>query len=505
MGNLGHAILINETYTGTLIWGVNAKDGAAPVRVENAFPAIISTAQFNRVNKLLRSRAPRIVNPRRVASPFLLSGLVRCKTCRRALTGQCSKYAQFTYYVCQTLMKQGKGSCDAPRLNARRFEELVVGRIRFNIFTEGSIPDLMKAVDEAIDSMVAEHRKRVQTIESEIQDVKKQLDRIWRYIATRDDVDVAKTSARMAEYQDRQERLEDAAANAREVLAQHRSALGNAGEIAEYAREMDDFLDRSELTERRAFIESFVREIVVMPGQALLRYTIPISQSTRKAQVLVGGGSEEFRVGDAADASRQLAEVLRDLRDRGLNCPGLVVGDGHLGIWGALRNVWPEVGEQRCWNHKILNVLDKLPKRQHDQARLMLRNIPYAETRAEAERLRRVFTRWCGDHSYEAAMEAIERDWERMVTFYDYPKEHWRHLRTTNPVESSFAALRLRTDAAKRYKRVDRAIAVIWKMLMVAEKRFRRLQAPELMADVYLGAQYVDGIAVEATAEKVAA
>ena len=205
------------------------------------------------------------------------------------------------------------------------------------------------------------------------------------------------------------------------------------------------------------------------------------------------------------ESTRSWSEVLRDLRDRGLNCPRLVVGDGHLGIWGALRNVWPEAGEQRCWNHKILNVLDKLPKRQHDQARLMLRSIPYAETRAEAERLRRVFTRWCGDHSYEAAREAIERDWERMVSFYDYPKEHWRHLRTTNPVESPFAALRLRTDAARRYKRVDRAIAVIWKMLMVAGKRFRRLQAPELMADVHLGAQYVDGIAVAATAEKVAA
>ena len=123
----------------------------------------------------------------------------------------------------------------------------------------------------------------------------------------------------------------------------------------------------------------------------------------------------------------------------------------------------------------------------------MLRSIPYAETRAEAERLRRVFTRWCGDNSYDAAREAIERDWERMVTFYDYPREHWRHLRTTNPVESPFAALRLRTDAARRYKRVDRAIAVVWKMLMVAGKRFRRLQAPELMADVYLGAQYVMG------------
>ena len=205
------------------------------------------------------------------------------------------------------------------------------------------------------------------------------------------------------------------------------------------------------------------------------------------------------------ESTRSWSEVLRDLRDRGLNCPRLVVGDGHLGIWGALRNVWPEAGEQRCWNHKILNVLDKLPKRQYEQGRLMLRNIPYAETRAEAERLRRVFTRWCGDHSYDAAREAIERDWERMVTFYDFPREHWRHLRTTNPVESPFAALRLRTDAARRYKRVDRAIAVIWKMLMVAEKRFRRLQAPELMADVYLGVKYKDGVAIEAPVERIAA
>ena len=205
------------------------------------------------------------------------------------------------------------------------------------------------------------------------------------------------------------------------------------------------------------------------------------------------------------ESTRGWSEVLRDLRDRGLNCPRLVAGDGHLGIWGALRNVWPEAGEQRCWNHKIINVLDKLPKRQYEQGRLMLRNIPYAETRAEAERLRKVFTRWCGDHSYETAREAIERDWERMVTFYDYPREHWRHLRTTNPVESPFAALRLRTDAARRYKRVDRAIAVIWKMLMVAGKRFRRLQAPELMADVYLGVKYKDGVAIEAPVERIAA
>ena len=205
------------------------------------------------------------------------------------------------------------------------------------------------------------------------------------------------------------------------------------------------------------------------------------------------------------ESTENWSEVLRDIKRRGLSCPRLVVGDGHLGIWGALRNVYPQAAEQRCWNHKIVNVLAKLPKRQQDQAKLMLRTIPYAPTRTEAERLRTVFTRWCGDHSYEAASEALERDWDRMVTFYDFPKEHWGHLRTTNPVESPFAALRLRTDAAKRYKRVDRAIAVIWKMLMVAEQRFRRLKAPELIEDVYLGAQYADGIAIESTAEKVAA
>ena len=205
------------------------------------------------------------------------------------------------------------------------------------------------------------------------------------------------------------------------------------------------------------------------------------------------------------ESTESWSEVLRDIKRRGLSCPRLVVGDGHLGIWGALRNVYPQAAEQRCWNHKIVNVLAKLPKRQQDQAKLMLRTIPYAPTRTEAERLRTEFTRWCGDHSYEAASEALERDWDRMVTFYDFPKERWGHLRTTNPVESPFAALRLRTDAAKRYKRVDRAIAVIWKMLMVAEGRFRRLKAPELIEDVYLGAQYADGIAIESTAEMVAA
>jgi len=195
--------------------------------------------------------------------------------------------------------------------------------------------------------------------------------------------------------------------------------------------------------------------------------------------------------------------VLRDLRERGMNAPRLVIGDGHLGIWGALRNVWPEAEEQRCWNHKVLNVLEQLPRRQQAVAKSKLGAIAYASTRAEAERKRKEFEEWCQRHGYGKAAETLGRDWERMVTFYRYPKEHWRHLRTTNVVESPFAALRLRTDAAKRFKKVERATAVIWKMLMVAQKRFRRLNAPELLAKVYAGVRYEDGI--EVTEKEVAA
>ena len=155
-----HNILTNEAYTGTLVWGVNAKDNAEPVRVEKAFPAIVTKAQFSRVKKLMHSRAPKMSHPRRVGSTYLLSGLVKCKTCNRALSGQDAKSGQFAYYVCQSIMKRGKDACDTARLNARRFEELVVEKIRSNILTEGSITELVKVVDEEMDGIAQDQRWR---------------------------------------------------------------------------------------------------------------------------------------------------------------------------------------------------------------------------------------------------------------------------------------------------------------------------------------------------------
>jgi putative transposase len=137
--------------------------------------------------------------------------------------------------------------------------------------------------------------------------------------------------------------------------------------------------------------------------------------------------------------------------------------------------------------------LDKVPKAQQEAAKEMVRLIPYAETKQVAEKRKAEFTAWCRQRGYQSAAATLERDWDQLVTFYRFPQEHWKHLRTTNPVESPFAALRLRTDAAKRYKRVDRATALIWKLLMVGEQRFRRLNAPHLLPSVYQGVRFVDG------------
>ena len=283
-----HFILRNEVYTGTLLWGANAKDKADPIRIEKAFPAIISKAKSQRVNRLMRSRAPKITHPRRVGSSYLLSGLVKCHKCNRALSGQDAKSGQFSYYVCQSIMKRGKDACDTPRLNARRFEELVVGKIRANVLTDCNIRALVKVVDEQMDGVASEQRKRLETIEYELEDVKRKLGRIWHFVETTD-IDMADASDRIKEYRERQERLEDAAADAGAVLSQRRAVLDDVNTIAAYAQDM------SELTERRAFIETFVKEIVVMPGDALLRYTIPMPNDSpipgRNAEEMVLNGS----------------------------------------------------------------------------------------------------------------------------------------------------------------------------------------------------------------------
>ena len=275
-----HKVLTNEVYTGTLVWGVSAKDKAPPVRMENAFPAIVPKEQLSRVVALLDSRAPSSSHPRRSSSSYLLSGLVKCERCGKALSGQESKSGQFAYYVCGTLMKRGSGTCSAPRLNSKRFEGLIVDQIRENIVTEGNIRDLVSLVNEEMDGVAGEQRQSLETIEEELAEVQRWLDRLYHAIETTD-LDISDITPRIKEHRERRERLEIAAEKARALLSERRVILDEVDTITAFARDMNDYLTESSLTESRAFIKSFIKEIAVAPGKATIRYTIPMPSDSR--------------------------------------------------------------------------------------------------------------------------------------------------------------------------------------------------------------------------------
>ncbi len=290
-----HNMLRNEAYLGTLVWGNNAKDGADPVRVDKAFPATVAKDQFDRVNRILRSRAPRNTHPRRVGSTFLLSGLVKCYRCKRALSGRYSSRGTFPYYVCHSFVKRAPGSCDSPRVDARQFEELVVGLIRTNILTEGNIRSLVNVVDEQMDDVAGDERKRLETIEKELADVRGRLDRLYDLVETTTEFNMADFAHRIRDHKERQERLESAAQGARAILAQRRAVLDDVKTITAYAKDMSRFLKSSELTERRAFIETFVKEIELLPDNAVVRYSVPMPDDSlipgKKVQEIPLNGS----------------------------------------------------------------------------------------------------------------------------------------------------------------------------------------------------------------------
>jgi putative transposase len=209
------------------------------------------------------------------------------------------------------------------------------------------------------------------------------------------------------------------------------------------------------------------------------------------------------------ESTESWATVMRDLKARGANEPKLVVGDGALGTWAALRDVFPGARRQACWVHAIARVLDALPKRLQPTAKKLLHEIMEAPTRSDArqalERFREEF-----DAKYPKAVAKLDRDWAHLTAFYDFPAEHWRHLRTSNAIESSFATVKLRTKVTKGAGSKKAALAMAYKLLAAAQERWRRFNGHELVADVLAGAKFKDGIRVTddettTTDERVAA
>ena len=193
------------------------------------------------------------------------------------------------------------------------------------------------------------------------------------------------------------------------------------------------------------------------------------------------------------ESQENWASVLRDLRGRGLRAPAVAIGDGALGFWSALRDVWPETTVQRDWCHKLANVLDKLPKRLRPRAKRALRDIMYAETKGDAERGLDAFVAEF-EAKYPKAAACLVEDREALLAFFDFPAEHWPHLRTSNVIESVFATVRLRQRVTKGAGSRTKGLLMAYKLVAMAQRRWRRLNGAHLLPLVRAGVVFVDGV-----------
>src|SRR5512135_616773 len=210
------------------------------------------------------------------------------------------------------------------------------------------------------------------------------------------------------------------------------------------------------------------------------------------------GKKELIAIADGYRESEQSwKELLLDCKARGLEIePALAIGDGALGFWKAMRQIWDTTREQRCWVHKTANELDKLPKGSQPKAKRMLHDIYQAETRAEAEKAFDLFVKTY-EAKYPQAVECLVKDRGVLLTFYDFPAEHWRHIRTTNPIESVFSTVRLRHAKTKGSGSRSACLTMVYKLMESASKGWRALNGSKLLPEVLAGVVFIDGVKQE--------
>jgi putative transposase len=232
-----------------------------------------------------------------------------------------------------------------------------------------------------------------------------------------------------------------------------------------------------------------------------VHFNIRLEEDRQCILVLMGatvdGKKELIAVVDGFRESEQSWKgLLLDVKARGLKIdPKLAIGDGALGFWKAIKQVYPKTRQQRCWVHKTANILDKLPKRLQAEAKEKLHDIWMADTREHANQAFDLFKKTY-EAKYPKAVECLTKDREVLLAFYDFPAEHWIHVRTTNPIESTFATVRLRTKRTKGCGSRIACLTMVYKLMQSASKKWRLLNGTQVLAEVLRGTIFIDGICV---------
>jgi putative transposase len=232
-----------------------------------------------------------------------------------------------------------------------------------------------------------------------------------------------------------------------------------------------------------------------------IQFNVRLDEDRVCTLVLIGvradGRKELIALADGhRESTESWADLLRDARRRGMRAPVLAVGDGALGFWSALREVFPETRAQRDWVHKVFNVLDALPKSAQPAARRALAQIRDAEDKPHAQAAMKLFADTFAA-KFPKAVAKITDDAEQLLAFYDFPAEHWIHLKTSNPIESTFATVRLRTKTTKGPGSRAAGLAMVFQLIRAAQDRWRAVNAPHLVALVRAGARFEKGVLVE--------
>ena len=254
--------------------------------------------------------------------------------------------------------------------------------------------------------------------------------------------------------------------------------------------------------ERDAFAQRDLRAVdYVYVWADGVHFNVRLDEDRLCCLVIVGvradGAKELVAIEDGyRESTESWADLLRDLKRRGMRAPVLAVGDGALGFWGALRTVFPKTRTQRCWVHKLANVLNALPKSVQPTARRMLAEIRDAESREHAQAAMQTFAHEFGA-KWPKAVAKIVDDTDVLLAFFDFPAEHWVHLKTTNPIESTFATVRLRTRITKGPGSRAAGLAMAFKLIEAAEQRWRAVNSPHFVALVRAGAKFEKGVLID--------